>query len=59
MEKKKHNKDKQRSDSNEGNATPNVKTSNKSEKQVSQTIKDAQMAKGDYLNYGQVGYLCC
>jgi len=35
MEKKKYNKDQQRSDNNKGNAAPKVKTSDKSEKQVS------------------------
>jgi len=39
VEKKKCNKDKQRSD-NKSTAAPKVKTSDKSEKQVSQTIKD-------------------
>ena len=35
MEKKKRNKDKQRSDNSKGTAAPKTKTGNKSEKQVS------------------------
>jgi hypothetical protein len=56
VEKKKHNKDKQRSDNNKGNSAPKTKTGEKSEKQLSQTIKDARMAKGDCLNCGQAGH---
>ena len=48
------NKDKQRSDSNTGNATPKGKTSNISKIQVSQTIKDTQIVNSNWLNYTQV-----